>query len=88
MFLAVPVDLGDALSTGARLGHESHVASQEKATDPEIAALSDEFPGWSTNSPPRKRLTIPRSGDLNMDLLIVLTYVALAWAALKSSAFR
>ncbi len=88
MLLAVPVDLGDALSTGAWLGYASHVASQEKATDPEIAALSDRFPGWSINSPPRKRLTIPRSRDLIMDLLIVLTYVALAWAVLKSSAFR
>ncbi len=30
---------GDALSTGAWLGMQSHVASQEKATDPEIASL-------------------------------------------------
>lgn len=41
-------------------GMQSHVTPQEKTTDAEIAALSTGFPGWSTNSPPRKRLTIPR----------------------------
>ncbi len=88
MLSGVSVDLGDALSTGAWLGYAVTVASQEKATDPEIASLSDRISGWSINSPPRKRLTIPRSRRLIMDLLIVLTYVALAWAVFKSSAFR
>lgn len=42
-----------------------------------------EFPGWASTRRREKRLTIPRSRRSNYDLLIVLTYVALAWAVFK-----
>ncbi len=75
--------LGDALSTGARLGHAVTCCAEGDVPDPEIAALSDRISRLETNSPPRKRLTIPRFRRSNYGLLIVLTYVALAWAVFK-----
>ncbi len=45
---------------------QSHVASQEKATDPEIASLSDRISRLEHQlAAQRKRLTIPRSRESN-----------------------
>lgn len=41
-------------------GMQSHVTPQEKRLTRKSPHFLTGFPGWSTNSPPRKRLTIPR----------------------------
>ena len=41
-------------------GMQSHVTPQRKRLTRKSPHFLTGFPGWSTNSPPRKRLTIPR----------------------------
>lgn len=69
-------------------GMQSHVTPQEKTTDAEIAALSDRISGWSTNSPPRKRLTIPRFRRSNYGSIDCFNTWRWRGRSLKSSAFR